>query len=55
LQVLTTGLAAQTRIVGGEAANDSLRIQTLDGDDEVTVAPDVNDLITPIVDLGANE
>jgi hypothetical protein len=53
--VLATGLAAQTRIVGSEAANDTLWIPTLGGDDDVTVAPDVNDLITPAVDLGADE
>jgi hypothetical protein len=35
------------------AAN--LRVQTLDGDDDVTVAPDVSDLIATIVDLGAGE
>jgi RTX calcium-binding nonapeptide repeat (4 copies) len=54
-QVLVAGLAAQTRIVGGEAANDTLRVETVDGDDDVTVAPDVNDLITPFVDLGTGD
>jgi Ca2+-binding RTX toxin-like protein len=54
-EVLVDGLAALVRIAGGEAANDTLRIQTLDGDDDVIVAPDVNDAITPIVDLGAGE
>ena len=54
-QVLTTGLAAQTSIVGGEAANDTLGINTRGGDDRATVAPDVSDLITPVVDLGADE
>ena len=49
------GLAALVRIAGSEAANDTLRIQTLDGDDDVIVAPDVSDLITPVVDLGAGE
>jgi hypothetical protein len=53
--VLASGLAAQTRIVGSEAALDTLRIQTLDGNDDVTVAPDVSSLIIPIVDLGAGE
>ena len=42
-EVLADGLAALVRIAGGEAANDTLRIQTLDGDDDVTVAPDVSD------------
>jgi hypothetical protein len=54
-QVLATGLAAQTRIVGSESANDALRVNTLTGDDEVTVAQDVGDLIAAIVDLGAGE
>jgi hypothetical protein len=54
-QVLTTGLAAQTRIAGSEAALDTLQVFTLGGDDDVTVAPDVKDLITPIVDLGTGE
>ncbi|HSC92932.1 MAG TPA: hypothetical protein VLB86_14865, partial [Gaiellaceae bacterium] len=55
LQVLASGLAASTRIGGGEAALDTLRIQTGAGDDAVTVAPDVNELITAIVDLGVDE
>ena len=54
-QVLTTGLAAQTRISGSEAANDRLIVNTLAGNDDVTVAPDVVDLIGTIVDLGADE
>jgi Ca2+-binding RTX toxin-like protein len=54
-QVLTTGLAAQTTIVGSEPANDTLRVNTLGGRDTVTVAPDVTDLITPVVDLGADQ
>jgi Ca2+-binding RTX toxin-like protein len=54
-QVLTTGLAAQTRITGSEPTADTLRINTLDGHDRVTVAPDVADLIAPIVDLGSGQ
>jgi Ca2+-binding RTX toxin-like protein len=54
-QVLSTGLAAQTRIVGSEAANDTLRVNTLGGNDKVTVAPDVSQLINPVVDLGAGQ
>jgi hypothetical protein len=54
-EVLTAGLPALVRIGGSEAANDTLRIQTLGGNDDVTVAPDVNDVITPLVDLGADE
>jgi hypothetical protein len=53
--VLVTGLKADTRIVGSEPAGDTLRIQTLDGNDDVTVAPDVIDLIMSVVDLGADE
>ena len=53
--VVARGLAALVRIAGSEAAADTLRIQTLDGDDDVTVAPDVSDLIASIVDLGAGE
>jgi Ca2+-binding RTX toxin-like protein len=54
-QVLTTGLAAQTTIDGSEPANDTLRVNTLDGRDTVTVSPDVTELITPVVDLGADQ
>jgi hypothetical protein len=54
-QVSVTGLAAETRIVGSEAANDTLRVQTGDGTDAVAVAPDVSDLIAPVVDLGADQ
>jgi hemolysin type calcium-binding protein len=54
-QVLTTGLAAQTAIAGSEAANDTLRVNTLGGRDTVTVSADVNALITPVVDLGADQ
>jgi Ca2+-binding RTX toxin-like protein len=53
-QVLTSGLAAQTRIVGSEPT-DTLRVNTLAGDDDVTVAPDVSELISPVVDLGADD
>ena len=49
------GLAAQTRIVGSEATNDTLRINTLAGNDDVKVAPDVTNLIKTIVDLAADE
>jgi Ca2+-binding RTX toxin-like protein len=54
-QVQVKGLAAQTRIVGSEALFDTLRVQTLGGDDQVVTSPDVFDLITPIVDLGADD
>ena len=51
-QVSVSGLAAVTTISGSEPALDTLRVQTLDGKDTVTVAPGVAGLITPIVDLG---
>jgi hypothetical protein len=54
-QVQVRGLAAQTRVVGGEPATDTLRIQTLGGDDRVTLEDTVTSLITPIVDLGADD
>jgi hypothetical protein len=54
-EVVTSGLHTQTRIVGSESTIDTLRVQTLGGNDDVTVAPDVADLINTIVDLGADE
>jgi Ca2+-binding RTX toxin-like protein len=54
-QVLATGLPARLTIAGSEPANDQLRVNTLGGDDQVTVAPDVSDLIATFVDLGADE
>ena len=36
------GLAAETRITGSEASYDTLRVETLGGNDDVTVAPYVN-------------
>jgi hypothetical protein len=54
-QVSVTGLPATTNIVGSEGLNDTLRIQTLGGNDDVTVSPDVELLITPVIDLGADE
>lgn len=44
-----------TRIAGSEPGVDLLRVSTLGGDDDVTVAPDVADLIATAVDLGADE
>jgi Ca2+-binding RTX toxin-like protein len=51
-QVAVNGLAAVTTVSGSEPALDTLRVQTLDGKDTVTVAPGVAGLITPVVDLG---
>jgi len=53
--VFVGGLAAQTAIFGGEPTLDTLRIQTLDGDDDVSVEPGVSGLLVPLVDLGAGE
>jgi Ca2+-binding RTX toxin-like protein len=54
-QVLVAGLPAETRIAGSEPLLDTLVIQTLGGDDDVAVAPDVSTVIWPVVDLGADE
>jgi hypothetical protein len=54
-QVLTDGLAAQTRISGSEPAMDTLQVNTLGGRDTVALAPDVSQLIAPIVDLGSGQ
>ena len=54
-EVLVNGLAAQIGITGSEPANDALAINTLAGRDNVTVAPDVAQLIQPSVDLGADQ
>jgi Ca2+-binding RTX toxin-like protein len=53
-QSVVDGLGTATGISGGEPALDTLRIQTLGGNDSVVVG-DIWDLITPLVDLGANE
>lgn len=52
-QAAVGGIGAETR-VGGELGLDTLRIQTLGGNDKVEVG-DIWDLITPVVDLGADE
>jgi hypothetical protein len=49
------GLGAETRVAGGEPALDVLRVQTLAGDDEVTIASNLSDLIGLAVDLGADD
>ena len=54
-QVLTSGLVPRLSISGSEPANDRLLVNTLAGDDTVTVAPDVSQLISPLVDLGADQ
>jgi hypothetical protein len=52
---LTTGLAAQTTIDNSEGVDDTLQINTLDGRDSVTVDPDAELLITPVINLGAGQ
>lgn len=47
--------AARTHITGSDPAGDTLRLNTLGGNDDVTVAPDVADLIATVVDLGTGE
>jgi Ca2+-binding RTX toxin-like protein len=48
------GLPTETFITGSEQALDTVRLNTLAGDDDVFVAPEVFDLINPVVDLGAD-
>ena len=54
-QARVTGLAATTRVTGSEATLDALRVHTLAGDDEVTIASNLNDLIGLAFDLGADD
>ena len=53
--VLVSGLHTDVAVRGSEAANDHLQINTLDGKDKVSVAPEVNQLIQTVVDLGAGQ
>lgn len=52
-QVLVSGLAALVRIAGQEVTHDTLRIETLLGDDDLTISPDVTS-INIAADLGAD-
>lgn len=54
-QVQVKGLPAQLGITGSEPANDALQVDTLGGNDKVTVAADVSQLIAPVIDLGADQ
>jgi hypothetical protein len=54
-QAKISGLAAETRVGGSEAALDVLRVDTRAGDDEVTIASNLSDLIGLAVDLGADD
>jgi hypothetical protein len=54
-EVSVAGLAAVTNITGTDPTLDTLVLRTLAGNDDVTVAPGVSDVIIPVVDLGADE
>lgn len=54
-EAVVSGLAAQTRVSGSDPGVDTLRVNTLDGRDTVTVAADLGTLINPVVDLGAGQ
>ena len=54
-QVQSSGLVPRLSISGSEPGNDTLDVNTLAGDDRVTVALDVSQLIVPTVDLGADQ
>jgi Ca2+-binding RTX toxin-like protein len=52
--VLVSGLVPALQVSGSEAG-DVLDVNTLAGRDKVTVAPGVQQLITPVIDLGAGQ
>ena len=54
-QIAVAGLAAEIGIVGSEGLNDTLRIETLDGNDDVFIDPNVELLLTPVINLGPGE
>ena len=53
--VLVSGLHTDVAVRGSEPTNDHLQINTLDGRDSVSVAPEVSQLIQAVVDLGAGQ
>jgi Ca2+-binding RTX toxin-like protein len=53
--VLVSGLAPQIQITGAEAANDTLAVNTLAGNDTVSVASGVSGVIQPVIDLGSGQ
>jgi Ca2+-binding RTX toxin-like protein len=53
-QARVRGLGAETRVTGSEPT-DLLHVRTLGGDDEVTIASNLHDLIGLAVDLGADD
>ena len=54
-QVDVAGLPAETQITGSEATLDHLQVNALDGNDTVTVDPNVSTLIGVAVDLGLGQ
>jgi hypothetical protein len=53
-QAIATGLPVETRVSGGEPAADTLKIATLGGNDLVAFEDALDDLIKPVIDLGAD-
>jgi Ca2+-binding RTX toxin-like protein len=53
--VTLTGLGERLDVAGSDGPSDTLVINTLGAADTATVAPAVGQLITPIVDLGADQ
>jgi hypothetical protein len=53
-QVVVEGLRTQTRIANSESLNDTLRVNLFAGDDRVTIDPNAELLITPVIDVGAD-
>jgi Ca2+-binding RTX toxin-like protein len=53
--VQLAGLPSQTTITGSDGPSDTLRVNTLAGKDTVSMASDVGQLITPIIDLGTDQ
>jgi hypothetical protein len=53
--VVVGGLPATTTISGSELLNDTLRINTLGGKDDVTTDPAAEQLISHVIDLGADQ
>jgi Ca2+-binding RTX toxin-like protein len=53
-QVVVAGLRTRTTIAGSELLNDTLRVNLFAGDDRVTVDPNAELLITPVIDVGTD-
>ena len=53
--VAVGGFPATTTISGSESLNDTLRVNTLGGKDDVTIEPDAELLISPVIDLGTGQ